>query len=170
MPPLNFCTPANSVATVANFRSPPPLHSCLRPYFHREVSNRPDVVSPVYRHARFAWNCIQPTHPDSISCCVHHTPTYTAYFDTPTAHVWRFSHVIDVARDGGWRVWYLFSSYFLNSPDRMKTYDTRPTRGRETRVDVVDTVIWSLGLGRENELWFARTCLPLQSEGCCRCC
>src|SRR5579859_1481919 len=30
-----------------------------------------------------------------------YTPTCTAYFDTPTAHVRRFPHVIDVARDGG---------------------------------------------------------------------
>src|SRR5579859_306891 len=31
----------------------------------------------------------------------HDTPTCTAYFDTPTAHVQRFPHIIDVARDRG---------------------------------------------------------------------
>ena len=30
-----------------------------------------------------------------------HTPTCTAYFDTPAAHVRSFLDVIDVARDGG---------------------------------------------------------------------
>ena len=72
-------------------------------------------------HPKSAENCIQPSNLDSISCCDHHTPKCTAYSDTPTAHVRRFSEMIDVARDGGWRVWYSFSSYFLYSLDMISS-------------------------------------------------
>src|SRR5579859_4927801 len=61
------------------------------------------VGNPLYlnsSHVVRAKPLQRPSSLYSISSIAHDTPTCTAYFDTPTAHVRRFPHVIDVARDG----------------------------------------------------------------------
>src|SRR5579859_1875312 len=73
--------------------SPSPFRGCTFRSFGRSLPFRYASQIRLKLHT--------PSSLYSISSIAHDTPTCTAYFDTPTAHVRRFPHVIDIARDGG---------------------------------------------------------------------
>src|SRR5579859_6189349 len=84
----------------SSMHSPPHLlHHHLR--FEVALLGHSVILCHSDMHPKSTYNCIQPSSLYSISSIAHDTPTCTAYFDTPTAHVRRFPHVIDIARDRG---------------------------------------------------------------------
>src|SRR5579859_2218763 len=125
MPQIPKHIPIQMLFIVCNFKMPHPIHDILflihTVHLQLEIlyafPTPPTTSSPsLFRGCTFrSFGRSLPFRYASQICLKLHTaikslfhffhcpytPTCTAYFDTPTAHVRRFPHVIDVARDGG---------------------------------------------------------------------